>query len=205
MIFCEEYKLWMCSLLVQSQVHTFFSASCSQIPSIYDFFLSWQTKFYTELLWIVDEIMRVRKRVKRLFLKKEHIYYKYTKTKLILLFNVIPLDFNAQIPEFRKFYKFGQKRSFLVASLTNFALHQWLPHRMKIFFLLELISLGQTCGSHREWGLDTLEWNEPESHLSYPPKSVSINLLADGWLLNFLATGDVGRFQVILWALLSGS
>jgi hypothetical protein len=40
---------------------------------------------------------------------------------------------------------------------------------------------------------------------SISQKSVSIILPADGWLLNFLATGDVGCFQAMPRALLSGS
>jgi hypothetical protein len=55
--------------------------------------------------------------------KREHIHYEHTEKKLILLFNVIPLDFNA--PVFQRFTSFflirsGKKKRFLVASLTNF-------------------------------------------------------------------------------------
>jgi len=41
---------------------------------------------------------------KRDFPPKKHIYYNYTETKLISLFNVIPLDFSAPVPEFHKFF-----------------------------------------------------------------------------------------------------
>jgi hypothetical protein len=48
--------------------------------------------------------------------------------KLILRFNVIPLDFNAPVPVFHKFFFFFQfrQKSFLVAYLTNFAQRQFL-------------------------------------------------------------------------------
>jgi hypothetical protein len=46
--------------------------------------------------------------------------------KLILLFNVIPLDFNAPVPAFHNFFQFRQKKSFLVASLTNYAPRHFL-------------------------------------------------------------------------------
>jgi hypothetical protein len=50
-------------------------------------------------------------------LLKKHIYCKYTETNLILLFNVIPLDFNAPVPAFHIFFKFLQKKKFLIVSL----------------------------------------------------------------------------------------
>jgi hypothetical protein len=60
-------------------------------------------------------------------LKKKHNYSKYTEMKLILLFKAVPLDFNAQIPEFHNiFFLIPSKKSFLVASLANFALRQFL-------------------------------------------------------------------------------
>jgi hypothetical protein len=81
---------------------------------------------------------RVSQKVKGL--QRKHIYYKYTETKLILLFNVIPLEFNAPVSVFHKFFN-------SVAFYTNFAPRQWLLHRMKILFLLELLSLGRTQGN----------------------------------------------------------
>jgi hypothetical protein len=42
------------------------------------------------------------------------------------LFNVIPLDLNAPVPAFHKFFSTVRKKSFLVASLTNFAPRQFL-------------------------------------------------------------------------------
>jgi hypothetical protein len=43
-----------------------------------------------------------------------------------LLFNVIPLDLNAPVPEFCKFFTAHQKESFLFASLISFAAPQYL-------------------------------------------------------------------------------
>jgi hypothetical protein len=50
-----------------------------------------------------------------------YVYYKYAETKLILIVNVIPLDFNAPVPAFHKFSNSVKEKSFFVASLTNFA------------------------------------------------------------------------------------
>jgi hypothetical protein len=42
-----------------------------------------------------------------------HIYFKYTQTKLISLFNVIPLDFNAPVPAFHTFFLIpSEKKTF---------------------------------------------------------------------------------------------
>jgi hypothetical protein len=133
-----------------------------------------------------------------------HIYCKYTKTKLISLFNVIPLDFNATIPTFHKSFNSVREKSFWVASLTNFV-HRandfigWKSSSKSFFHWAKNFELAG------ERDLDTLEWNEPKPHLPCPKKIVSIILPADGWLLNFLATGDVGCFQATLWALLAAS
>jgi len=56
--------------------------------------------------------------------KKKYIHCKYTEIKLIALFNVIPLDFNAPVPAFYKFLIPSEKK--LVASLTSFAPRQFL-------------------------------------------------------------------------------
>jgi hypothetical protein len=66
---------------------------------------------------------RVRQKGKGLFKRSTSFFCKYTGTKLILLFNVIPLDFNAPVPEFQKFL-IPSEKSLLVASLTNFAPRQ---------------------------------------------------------------------------------
>jgi hypothetical protein len=135
---------------------------------------------------------------------KKHIYCKDTETKLISLFNVIPLDFNALVPAFLKLFNSVRKKSSLVESLTNFAPVQWFLHRMKIFFLLELLSLDETYGNLT--GNCFTRWIVMNQNCTFHiPKSVSIILPADGWLLNFLAAVEFGRFQAKLWALLCGS
>jgi hypothetical protein len=56
--------------------------------------------------------MRVSQKVKGL-LKKKHVYCKYTETKLILLFNLIPFDFiAAPVPAFHEFFNCDRKKSF---------------------------------------------------------------------------------------------
>jgi hypothetical protein len=70
----------------------------------------------------------------------------------------------------------------LAASLTNFAPRQWLLHRMKIFFLLELLSLGQTHGNLTVNGF-TL-WSEMNQNRTFHiPKNCKHNLT--GWWLTF--------------------
>jgi hypothetical protein len=54
---------------------------------------------------------------------KKHICWKYTEIKLILLLNVIPLDFRAPVPAFHKILIPSEKSS-LVAPLANFAKRQ---------------------------------------------------------------------------------
>jgi hypothetical protein len=94
---------------------------------------------------VIYPLTRVRQKVKGLF-RKKHIHCKYTETKLILLFDVIPLDFNTPVPAFHKCFN-CQKKKFFGCVFNHFAPHQCIPHRTKIFFLLELLSLGQTYGS----------------------------------------------------------
>jgi hypothetical protein len=60
---------------------------------------------------ILKDCTRVSQKVKGL-LKKKHIYCKCTETKLILLFNVIPLDFKAPVPVFHKFFNSVRKKVF---------------------------------------------------------------------------------------------
>jgi hypothetical protein len=43
---------------------------------------------------------------------KKNTYFKYTETKLISLFNVLPLNFNALIPAFHKFSDSIRKKVF---------------------------------------------------------------------------------------------
>jgi hypothetical protein len=44
--------------------------------------------------------------------RKKHIYFKYAETKLILHFNVTPLDFNAPVPAFHMFFNSVRKKFF---------------------------------------------------------------------------------------------
>jgi hypothetical protein len=61
------------------------------------------------------------------FAKKKDIYHKFTKTKLILLFKVILLDFESRGSSVSKvFLVLSRKNKVLVASLTNFAPRQFL-------------------------------------------------------------------------------
>jgi hypothetical protein len=53
---------------------------------------------------------RVSQKVKGL--KKKHIYFKYTETKLMLLFIVIPLDFSAPVPALYSFLNSVRKKFF---------------------------------------------------------------------------------------------
>jgi hypothetical protein len=47
---------------------------------------------------------------KGIFFKKKRTFFcKYTETKLISLFDVIPLDFNAPVPAFHNFFYFARK------------------------------------------------------------------------------------------------
>jgi hypothetical protein len=61
-----------------------------------------------------------------IFKKSTFILNIQKKTKLILLSNVISLDFNAPVPAFHKYFNSVRKKVFLVASLTNSAPHQFL-------------------------------------------------------------------------------
>jgi hypothetical protein len=74
---------------------------------------------------------RLSKKAEGLF--KKHIYFKYTERKLILLFNVIPFDFNAPVPAMHRFFNSVRKKFFLAASVTSSAPRQWLLQRMKNF------------------------------------------------------------------------
>jgi hypothetical protein len=49
--------------------------------------------------------------------QRKYIYFKYTETKLTSLFNVIPLDFNAPVPEFYSFF-FQPEKSLLLFFTT---------------------------------------------------------------------------------------
>jgi hypothetical protein len=72
--------------------------------------LPWVFKCATTISLVV-----VRQEAKGL-LNKKHIYCRYTETKLISLFNVIPLDFNSPVPEFHKFFLIPSEKRLLIAS-----------------------------------------------------------------------------------------
>jgi hypothetical protein len=77
---------------------------------------------------VPNSILRgVSQKVKGL-LKKAHLLY--TEMKLVLLFNVIPLDFNAPVPAFHNFSNSVREKFFLVASLTGFARHHILKRNV---------------------------------------------------------------------------
>jgi hypothetical protein len=61
--------------------------------------------------------------------------------KLILLFNVIPIDFNAPVPAFHTLFLIPPEKSSLVVSLTNFALRQ---------FLERIVTVDETWVHHYE-------------------------------------------------------
>jgi hypothetical protein len=98
-------------------------------------------------------------------LKKKHIYSKYTKTKLILLFNVILLDSNAPVPAFHKFFNSVRKKfSFLVASVANFATRQ---------FLERIVTADETWVHHYEpeSKAQSVAWKRPISPVDKKFKS----------------------------------
>jgi hypothetical protein len=77
---------------------------------------------------------RVSQEIKEL---KKNIYCKYTEMNLMLLFNVIPLDFNAPVPAFQKFF-FNSVRKrvfgcvfnqFCTAPMTSSSDESLLPFR----------------------------------------------------------------------------
>jgi hypothetical protein len=91
-------------------------------------------------------------------------YCKYTEKKLIFLFNVIPLDFNASVPSFHKFFLIPPEKSSLVASLTNFA---WLQ------FLDRIFTADETWVHHCEPKSEALSmvWKRPKLPMAKKLKS----------------------------------
>jgi hypothetical protein len=78
-----------------------------------------------------------------------HIYCKYTETKLILFFNVIPLRSHA----FREFL-FRQKK-FFACVFNQFCTAPMISSSDEnLFILLEILSLGQTYGNR--WRQDLI-------------------------------------------------
>jgi hypothetical protein len=99
---------------------------------------------------------RGSQKVETFFLKKRHIYYKYTKTKLILLFNIIPLDFNAPVPAFHEFFNSVRKKKFFGCVFNHFSQRQ---------FLERIIIAGETWLHHYEPEnkAQRMAWKRPTS------------------------------------------
>jgi len=75
-------------------------------------------------------MLQSKSKSKENFQERKHTYCTHTETKLTLLFNVIPLNFNAPVPEFH-FLPSEKKKFFFVASLTNFASRQFLDRGLQ--------------------------------------------------------------------------
>jgi hypothetical protein len=72
--------------------------------------LSRRKEYQWRFVWKPVRGTRESEKVKELFKKKKHIYCKYTETKLISLFNVIPFNFKAPVPTFQKFFNSVRKK-----------------------------------------------------------------------------------------------
>jgi hypothetical protein len=82
----------------------------------------------------------------------------------MLLFSVIPLDFSTLVPVLQKFLNSVRKKSFLVVSLTSFALCQ---------FLEQIITTDETWVHHYEPGskAQCVAWKCPTSPMAKKFKS----------------------------------
>jgi len=82
---------------------------------------------------------------KETFLKKAHLF-KYTKTKLILLLKVIPLNFDAPVPAFQKFYNSVRKKidCILILHLASFYIagFSFIRNASQLFLLLTVSPIG---------------------------------------------------------------
>jgi hypothetical protein len=129
-----------------------------------------------------------------------YIYCKYTETKLISLFNVITIDFNILVAAFQDSFLILSEKGLSVTCLTNFAPRQWLIHRTKVSFLLEVLSLNKHM---KIWLLTVsffgVKWTKNTPSIFQT--SASIILPADGRFFNYLAMDDFGPFQTLPWAL----
>jgi hypothetical protein len=110
----------------------------------------------------MDVNKRISQKVKGLF-KKQHIYCKYTETRLTLLFNVIPIDFKPLIPAFHRFLIPSEKKV-LIMSLTNFSPRQ---------FLERIVTADETWLYHYEpeSKAQSVAWKRPISSLAKKFKS----------------------------------
>jgi hypothetical protein len=82
------------------------------------------------------------------------MYCKYTETKLILLFNVIPLDFNAPVPGFHKFFLIPSENSIFVSVFKQ--------------FLERIVTAYETRVLHYEAQskAQNMAWKRPTSHVA---------------------------------------
>jgi hypothetical protein len=109
---------------------------------------------------------------------KKSYLFKYTETKLISLFNVIHLDFNATIPAFQKFLNSAGKKKSFGCVFNQFCRQQWLLYQIKIFFLLKHLSpTVRTVNSFTSCS----EMNQ--NRIFHIPKKCKHNLT--GWWLTF--------------------
>jgi hypothetical protein len=86
---------------------------------------------------------RVSQKVKELL---KQIYYKYSETKLILLSNVIFVDFKAPIPAFHKFLNSERKRYFLVK--FNTLSLKFTPNFILLDYYIKKDETGSTRSTH---------------------------------------------------------
>jgi hypothetical protein len=116
--------------------------------------------------------------------QKKHFYFKYTETKLILLFNLIALDFNAPDPAFHLFLNSARRKVFLVASLTNFAPRQ---------FLERIVTADENWVHHYEpeSQAQSMAWKRPTSPVA---KNSKVNHQPVSLCLHFF-----GRWKMLFW------
>jgi hypothetical protein len=97
-------------------------------------------------------------------LKKKLIYCKYTETKPMSLFNVIPPRLQRTGPRVSEVFLIPPENSFLVASFTNFALRQ---------FLKRIVTADETWVHHYEpeSKAQSMAWKRPTSPVAKKFKS----------------------------------
>jgi hypothetical protein len=118
--------------------------------------------------------------------------------KLISLFNLIPLDFNAPVPAFQKFFNsVRKKKSFLVASLTGFAPCQILER---------IITTDETWVHHYkpESKAQSMAWKRPTSPVAKKFKSqpsagkimLTVFYMEGATLVHFTSKGETVNSQI---------
>jgi hypothetical protein len=86
--------------------------------------------------------MRVSQKGKGLFKKKKRHLVQNYRNETNITFQCNPRQLQRT--------GFPAEKRFLIESLTSLAPRQWLLHWMKIFFLLDLLTMGQKYGNR--WG-----------------------------------------------------